>query len=112
MLEGNLCSARYSLLSYQHLPSHDLPFVSSPLSTLVYRKRIASGYGKAAASKLKFIVLLREPVARDYSSYQHGVREELYLGKVCFFLPFAILSLHPPRYHSITIIISLPLFSL
>ena len=26
--------------------------------------------------------MLREPVARDYSSYQHGVREELYLGKV------------------------------
>ena len=44
-------------------------------------KRIANAYGKTAASKLKFIVLLREPVSRDYSGYQHGLREELYLGK-------------------------------
>ena len=58
-----------------------LSFLPSTQHVIYYWKRIASGYGKTAASKLKFIVLLREPIARDYSSYQHGVREELYLGK-------------------------------
>lgn len=48
-------------------------------------KRIWDTYTKEGATKqrdnLKFIAILREPVSRDLSGYQHGVREELFLGQ-------------------------------
>ena len=43
--------------------------------------RFADIYTPKERSKLKFIVLLREPVARDYSWYQQVVRGELASGK-------------------------------
>ena len=48
-------------------------------------QRIWDTYTQEGATKqrdnLKFIALLREPVSRDLSGYQHGVREELFLGQ-------------------------------
>lgn len=45
--------------------------------------RIVQTYGKDVKKKdnLKFIVLLREPVSRDYVWYQHVVRNDLHRGQ-------------------------------
>jgi Sulfotransferase domain len=50
------------------------------LDTPYVWQRIYDSYPVNARDKLKFLVLLREPVSRDYSWYEHGVREDLFLG--------------------------------